>query len=182
MLLGVAMSQPGVTRQSVRPIVLLFGTGILALIGAAGCQAAAPAVSPESPAALSTYTNVPLCLPTTLTPPWNTIPLGLVDTAQVPVTTPIHQQLLVAAFNFDDPANRCDYGDVEYLIGLLDLPKQRLIQLTHVRGYPPDEMIWKPDGTQFIYNTRGIGSRAADAWVFQADGKELFHGGLSAEW
>jgi hypothetical protein len=64
----------------------------------------------------------------------------------------------------------------------LDITNQRFIQLSRVKSYPPDEIEWKPDGTQFIYNTRGIGVGASSTWIFQADGKELFHEGMSASW
>jgi len=106
--------------------------------------------------------------------------LKLVDTSRVSVALPISERLLVVA---RENSNGLEYTSTHYYtIGYLDITNQRFIQLSRVKSYPPVGIEWKPDGTQFIYNTRGIGVGASSTWIFQADGKELFQEGMSASW
>lgn len=166
------MNQPLINLAKQRVKLALIINALLAITVLSGCEVAAPSSNPtDQPVEAITPSIAQTATPA---PPESAIQLNTIGNSSIQVVPPVHNQLLIVA--------RADTGDSVYTIGLLNPVSQQFVPITRVESYHPIEIEWKPDGTQFIYNTRGIGDRAAATWVFSADGTELFHNGMEASW
>ncbi len=135
----------------------------------AGC------ISPVIPTSTSVPVTVePTWQPTPAMLPTEAIPIKIVDGSQGSVMSPVHGQLLVRACE-KEAYDKCPSA-YECDLGYVDLANAHFVRVQHISEEDPfcesrkTDLIWAPDGTQFVYRRGWIGS--IDFIVYGADGTQ----------